>query len=187
MTAAQSPAARWRQSQRARAATGSEREEPPGAEEDEAGHARLPGDGEARRRGRAAAGHVQSGRSSMSGGRSEGLGSSRSSSAAIAGEVVHVADAPGLAAAGGGDLAQGGDVDGVAGGGALLEVLGAERDGVDAHAVLGGEAGDLARVEAGGGVAAVGEQHDDARAGRARRGCASARGRGRRRWRWSGR
>ena len=119
-----------------------------------------------RGRGRAAAGHVQSGRSSISGGRPEGLGSRRSSSAAMAVEVVHVAHAPGPPAAGRGDLAQGDDVDGVARGGALLEVLGAEGDGVDAHAVLGGEPGDLARVEAGGGVAAVGEQHDDARAGR---------------------
>ena len=50
----------------------------------------------------------------------------------------------------------------------LLKRGESERDGMDAHAVLRRQPGDLPRVEAGGGVAAVGEQHDDARAGRHR-------------------
>ena len=148
---------------------GDEREEPPRAEEDEphdpGGHARLHATAMPRTSA-SAAGHIHSGRSSTRGGRPEGFGSRRSSSLAIASRSVMSRTrqvSPPLVSAMARSVAMS---TASRDAGRSSRILGPEGDGVDADAILGGEARDVGRIEPGGGVAPVGKQHDDPRARR---------------------
>ena len=165
MTAAHSPAARWRQSQRARAATGRSASSHHGRRRTSP---LTPAS--RRRRGRgaraAAAGHVQSGRCSISGGRRGGVGL----------EAVEL----------GGHGGRGRPCRGRARSGRRSSSAMSRRVAMSTASREAGRSSrssgpramvwtrtpfsaarraTCARVEAGGGVAAVGEEHDDAGAG----------------------